>query len=151
MNCHLRNVTNLFQIAGVGHEFILVFFHASDQNSLENVFYINGNKAIWFIYQTKKQIPEEVWQAWDRARFILEPPPFALSLSPRLGVGGGIKATKAGHGQQALMFILTDCSPCCLAFFCVCPGTTIPLPSPQNTTLLRHPLCLTPGQGMSCT
>lgn len=44
------------------------------------------------------------------------------------GEGGHFQATKAGLGQQALMFILADCSPYCLAFFCVCPGTTSPPP-----------------------
>lgn len=87
-----------------------------------------------------KQIPEEVWQAWERERacFIFTPPPsptspssFSLWFCPPLGRrrgGGHFQATKAGLGQQALMFILADCSPYCLAFFCVCPGTTSPPP-----------------------
>lgn len=69
--------------------------------------------------------------------FHFEPPPptspssFSLWFCPplgRRGGGGHFQATKAGLGQQALMFILADCSPYCLAFFCVCPGTTSPPP-----------------------
>lgn len=74
---------------------------------------MSGYKARLFIYQTQKQIPEEAWQASDGARFISQRPfpPFPSHLVHPWGGASNFQATKAGHGQQALMFILADRPP----------------------------------------
>lgn len=67
---------------------------------------------------------------------------FSPTAQPWWGAASHFQATKAEHGQQALMFILADYSPRCLAFFCVCPGTPPPLPPQTHKTI--HPLELDP-------
>lgn len=84
------------------------------------------------IYLSKEnlRIPEEVWQAWKGAYVITRPPLpiplFPLTSSTAEKRAHHFQATKAGHGLQALMFILASPPPSsfCLAFFCVHPGTT---------------------------
>ena len=101
----------------------------------------------------KIRIPEEVWQAWEGADVIIphpSAPSSSFSLSPRPPPRGSppFPGNKAGHGLDALMFILASHPPCCLAFFCVHPGTTSPSP-PENKPLGES--CeLDLGQGMSC-
>lgn len=68
------------------------------------------------------------------------------------GGAGHFQATKAGHGQRALMFILERCSPpaVCASFVSFQVQQD---PSPNYTKQRSQGILLrlTPGQGMSCT
>lgn len=120
-----------------------------------------------YLSNTKKQIPEEVWQARGGARFILQRkwspcprPPFSypILLFPLTSStpGGGachFQATKAGHGQQALMFILADRPPAAWPSFVSvqvqqAPPTTTTPPTPSITP--PHPPRKQASWGVHC-
>lgn len=95
---------------------------------------------------------------------LLPHPPFPSHLVHPWGGSLPFPGNKSGTWPAGFDVYFSRPSPRCLAFFCVRPGTTSPPhhhhpsnplhhtpPPPQKTSLLRRPLRLTPGQGMSCT